>query len=657
MKNRVIKCIVLLLFISTSLFSKENTKDPVVLTIDKQEIPKSEFLRIYNKNNTQSASDSKSVKEYLEMFINYKLKVVEAESLKLDTMPSFIKEYEGYRDQLAKPYLTDNAAEAMALQDLYKHMTTELDIKQIVIKLSTPNDTLTAFNKAITARNEIVKGIEWDSVAFKYSDDPNVRKSHGKVGFVSAVQPIPYSIEKALYSLKKGEISMPIKANTGYFLLYLIDTRPSVGEIKVAHIMSIFPENAATSTADSAKMKIDDFYSKIKAGAKFEDVAMKYSDDKRSASKGGELNWFGANQMVGEFEAAAFALKNDGDISEPIKTSYGWHIIKRISKRAYPSFEEQKEKLKQRIERDERSQMGKLSFISNVKKDANVKEFTTKLKLVYPFIDSTFVKGKWDVSKVAKIGKEKLLVIDDKTYTVTDFIIYLLDNLSYNKTMNVAAVVESQYKEYSNNIIIEFEKGRLPSKYPDYKYLTQEYHDGILLFNLMEQKIWTKASTDTIGLDKFFKENNGKYKWGERIEGIKVSSANKDLVSAALALAQSDLNIKAEDLINKICIKDSTKSCISANNYLIEKGENQELDSIGWAKGTSNVLVNGNLFSFYIKKDIKASTLKQLPDAKGIVIADYQAYLEEQYIAELRKKHNVKINTKEIEALNSSASK
>jgi peptidyl-prolyl cis-trans isomerase SurA len=656
MKTRVINCIVLLLFISANSFSNDKTKDPVVITIDKQDITKSEFLRIYSKNNSQNSNQEnnnyKSVKDYLDMFINYKLKVIEAENIKLDTVNSFITEYESYRDQLAKPYLTDSITEANLMKDLYNRMITDLELKQIFVKMTNPDqsDSAATYTKAISIRNEIIKGGVWDSIVTKNSDDPNAKKNFGKIGFINANQQIPYIIEQAIYSLKKGEVTMPIKLNNGYYLISLSSTRPSVGEIKVAHIMTIFPENSNKS--DSAKIKIDELYKKLKNGAKFEDVATQFSEDKRSAKNGGELNWFGAGQMVPEFENAAFALNNNGDHTEPIKTSYGWHIIKRLDRRTVATFEDSKEKIKQRISRDDRSQLGKQALIKKIKKEVNAKEYTENLKLIYPIIDSVFLKGNW-TPKGSKIENEPLLTFANQKQTVKEYLSFLSNGIKSQKPKDVKTFVKTKFDEFVDTKIIEFEKSRLPNKFPEFKFLTQEYHDGILLFNLMEQKIWSVASTDTTGLKEYFNANRSKYKWSDRIEGIKVGSKDKNTISKALNIATANNKIKNRDLTNQVCENDSSKTCISTFLFIYEKGDNSEIDSLGWKLGVSEILEKDGQYTFYLIRNTIHSGLKELSEAKGLVIADYQTYLEEKFIANLRKKYTIKVNEKELESIDS----
>ena len=375
MKSTVIKRLLILLMFPVYLASAQND-DPVLLTIDNQNITKSEFIRIYNKNNAQNNPDSKNVREYLEMFINYKLKVIEAMHLGFDTVSSFVKEYNGYRDQLAKPYMNDNETEERLMKEAYERMKFDIHVRHIAIKCGafySPADTLKAYNKALEARERLLKGEPWDSVALKYSEDPEVKRKFGNLNYVTAFQTF-YPFELAAFNLKVGDYSMPVLTRFGYHIINVLDKRPSRGEVKVAHIMISFPENATPNAIDSARIKIFYVYAQLQAGAKFDQLAIKYSDDKRTAQKGGELNWFGVGQMIPEFENAAFSLTSDGEYTEPIRTTFGWHIIKRISTRPVSKFENVKDFIKGKIQRDERANMGQVELAEKIKREIGFKD-------------------------------------------------------------------------------------------------------------------------------------------------------------------------------------------------------------------------------------------------------------------------------------------
>jgi peptidyl-prolyl cis-trans isomerase SurA len=364
MKKYFLLLTILLFNVFVLVNGQKKEADPVLLTIDGQPTIKSEFLRIYNKNNSQQGNIT-GVKEYLDLYINYKLKVIEAEHLGYDTVSSFVKEFNSYKDQLAKPYLNDNDYEDQLVKDAFERMKFDIHARQIHVKcdeFALPSDTLAAYNKALSLRNRLIKGEPWDSIV-NLSDDPTAKKNKGDVGFFTASQML-YPFELAAYRTKVNEYSMPVRTKVGYFIIQPLEKRPSRGEVKVAHIMVSFPEDADKAAKDSAKSKIGMIYNKLKAGEKFEDLAKEYSDDKRTAVKGGELNWFIVGQMIPEFQEAAFGLMNNGDISEPIRTTFGWHILKKIDQRQLKSSDDYKNLIKSKFGRDERSKAGQVSLVT-----------------------------------------------------------------------------------------------------------------------------------------------------------------------------------------------------------------------------------------------------------------------------------------------------
>jgi peptidyl-prolyl cis-trans isomerase SurA len=655
MKSLAIKRLIFFLLFPVYLVNAQDN-DPVLLTIDNQSITKSEFLRIYNKNNAQNNPDSKNVHEYLDMFINYKLKVIESMHLGFDTVSSFVKEYKGYRDQLAKPYLNDNATDERLMKEAYERMLFEIHVRHIAIKsnsFSSPADTLKAYNKALEVRGKLLKGEPWDSVALKYSDDQSVKKSLGELNYITAFQSY-YPFELAAFKLKVGDYSMPVHSRFGYHIINVLDRRPARGEIRVAHIMAAFPENGTPNAIDSARIKINYVYAQLQAGAKFDQLAITYSDDKRTAEKGGELNWFGVGQMIPEFENAAFSLAKDGDFTAPIRTTFGWHIIKRISTRPISKYDNVKDFIKGKILRDERADMGREALAEKIKKEINFKDNPEKLELLINILDSSFLKNHWSPEKANVYKNEILFNLKEKSYSVRDFAGYMVVSSHYRRQNPLQVLVHLDYKEYVLDKVIEFENDRLEQKYPEFRYLVQEYHDGILLFNLMEEKIWAQAAKDTIGLEKYFNEHKDIYKWGERVEALVVTSPDKKLVDEAYKYAEDYYagKMKSKDILDKVCKEDSTKSCLNITESLFEKGDNTILDSIGWSLGISKQVFRDGKYGFFIKKGTKAPAQKTLQDSKGVCIADYQQLLEQQFLTEMRKKYKIVVNEKLLESLN-----
>jgi peptidyl-prolyl cis-trans isomerase SurA len=645
----VLATLVMVSIISTPLKAKAN--DPILLTVGNKQVTRSEFLRIYSKNNTNQAFDEKSLRDYMELFVNYKLKVLEAESKGLDTVKSFVQEYNGYREQLAKPYMRDTITEQNLMAEAYEHMKYEVHVIQLYLSCdenAKPEDTLKVYNKIIEYRKRALNGESLDSLSTHYSSDSRLQALKGDMGYMTAFQNnTKYAIEKVIYNTKVGSISMPIRTLYGYHIFKILDKRPSKGEVKIAHIMISPPDNR--NAVDSSKSEIFNIYNRIKNGESFEELAKKYSADFRSGSNGGELEWFSVGMMVPEFERAAFSLKNKGDISEPMRTSFGWHILKKIDERPIPSYESVKERIRTKISKDERANLPAESIVEKAKIKYGFKQYPENLPAVITVLDSTFYIGTWNPDKAKDLNKT-LFIIGDKKYTQHDFAVYLSSAKSKKKS-SFNIIVNKTYKTYVFDETQKYYKSQLDVLFPDFHYLLMEYHDGILLFNLMEQDVWGKAMKDTTGLLTFYNNHKDLFKWNERVVSSIIKGKDKDKVNQAYALALKDKDNKLskKDFLNNVCKSDTT--CLNITEGLFEKGENTELDSIGWNLGISPVIEKGDNSFFFIKKGTHEPQPKTFQESKGLYIAEFQAELEQKLIDELRKKYAISVNEQVLKTI------
>ena len=622
-----------LIFLSVFVFTAFSQSDETLITIGKTKVSKGEFERIYKKNNNNlyNEAEKKTPEEYLDLFIDFKLKVLEAENLKMDTSSVFINELAGYREELAAPYLTDVKYNEQMVRDLYERTTKEVNASHLLLtvpKDASPEQDAEVLNRILKIRKEIMDGKDFNEAAVEYSEDPSAKNNKGSLGYFTAFQMV-VPFENAAFTTPAGEVSQPVRSSFGYHLLKVHDIRENQGEILVAHIMKMFPKDVTPEIKAQLKVQIDSIYTVLKKGADFAELAKATSDDKRSAVQGGEMAWFSSGRMIPEFANAAFAIKNIGDYSEPIETPYGYHIIKKLDTRPVATFEESKANLETRIKQDpERSITSKQVFID-------------KLKTQYNYSENTDLKNKLfnkNSNDTLDFANQVLFKIDNKSFTVEKFQKYLKEK----NTEPVSFL--SQFNNWVETEITALENSKLEEKYPDFRYLIQEYHDGILLFNISEEKIWNFASVDTVGLEEYYKKNTNKYSWEERFKGMVVTCKNDSVREEADKFFAAEMTVpEILDMIN------AKENLISINEGAWEKGANPVVDYYVWNGPKPN---NFNSELTFIRGDKIPPQPKTLDEARGLYVSDYQKYLEEKWLKELRAKYKITVNKKLLKSIN-----
>ncbi|WP_028979814.1 peptidylprolyl isomerase [Sporocytophaga myxococcoides] len=742
----------------TSEKTSKTATDPSVAVIGGQPVNENEFVYVYNKNNSSSpdAYTEKSIKEYLDLYINFKLKVKEAESLGIDTTTSFKKELEGYRKQLAQPYLTEKGVTEQLIKEAYERMKEEVRASHILINVNPdadPKDTLAAFNKINEIRQKALGGESFEKLAKQYSQDPSAKTNGGDLGYFTALQMV-YPFEDAAYKTPVGQISQPVKTRFGYHIIQVKDKRKSQGQVRVAHIMVRATTGTAEADSLAAKQKIDEIYAKVQKGEDWNQLTNQFSDDVNSKSKGGELPWFSTGRMIPSFEDAAFKLAEVNQVSKPVQTPYGWHVIKLLEKKGLEPFEELEPTLKAKVSKDSRSELNKTRLIERLKRENNFTENAKSLEVAISKTDSTLLDGKWNFTPDTK-NNPVLFNVGKQNYTVNDFLTFVKEKQRPRKNTSTAQYVKVLYKEYADQQLLGYEESHLADKYVDYKMLVKEYRDGILLFQLMDEKVWSKAIEDTTGLKGYFNQNRDKFKWDRRADAVIFNVKDKatlDKLKAELAKGKfevkdqklSAINYKAntsdieesykKDLdkvvsqlqkdkhlvlelsasaeakepatlslmrgasvynyikskgvdSTRIIIKDlgkgtpkkteaeknadrkvglvvystskkSLENTFNQNAPLtlqvtegkFQKGDNEVLNSIEWKEGTSQIEKDGRIYFIKINK-VEEPRAKTFEESRGLAISDYQTYLEQEWIKDMKKKYPVSINEPEIQKL------
>jgi peptidyl-prolyl cis-trans isomerase SurA len=631
---------IVLLLLSVLAINSLQAQNSIVLTVENENITVEDFEAIFRKNNRDSAVSRESLDEYMELFIDFKLKVREAKEMGMDTNQAFIKELDGYRKQLARPYLTDSEMLDGLVKEAYERKKTEIRASHILVTVdpnAAPEDTLKAWNKIITLRKRIVDGKEdFEAVARSKSgsEDPSVADNGGDLGYFSVFQMV-YPFEEAAYSLNVGEISSPIRTRFGYHLVKVTDRRNAMGEVKVAHIMLRVADIRNEEEVRQAETRAREVYNQLLDGATFTDLALKYSDDKTTSRKGGELPWFGTGKMVEEFEKVAFALKT-GELAEPFLTQYGWHIVKKLESKDIPPFEEIQADLKGKVSRDTRADITRDSFIEKLKKEYAYKSYPEVLKKLTAVADTGIYEGFLTIN--SKLANSVLMEIDGKVYLASEFANYL-GQRKQNRKLKPAEVVANRFEEWAEDRILTYEDSRLEGKHNAFRLLMNEYRDGILLFELTDQKVWSKAVNDTTGLELFYEQNKNNYLWPERARVEIFRCSSQKVAAKVKKLAKKKTGADIVSALNKK----------SALNVQLEEGlfsreEKELLTKIEWKNGPSESVEFDGQYYIIDFNEIVAPLPKKISEAKGAITADYQDYLEKEWESALRKKYRFQIN-------------
>ena len=640
-RTRIFSVFVTLITISITTAQK---KQQPLLKIADAPVYSSEFKRVYLKNLDLVKDESqKDVDEYLKLFIDYKLKIKAAIAAGLDQKQSYIDELASYRKQLAGSYLTDTNVTDALVKEAFEHQQESVNASHILIRVqpdAVPADTLKAFNKIAEARKRVVDGGDFNAIAKEYSEDPSAAKNGGDLGWFSAFRMV-YPFEKAAFDNKVGSVSEPFKTQFGYHILKVNDRRKATGQITAAHIML-----AVTSGDDGAKVeeKINDIHTQLEQGAEFETLAAQFSEDRFTASKGGVLKKFAFGDLnAPAFEKAAFALDTPNTYSKPVRSNFGWHIIKLIEKHEPATFDEVKSELANKIKRDSRSKLITDAFIGKIKKQYGVADASEKT--VAFFQDKIKVgdsiKG---LSFEGDMYKEAMLKVKDSTYSYAKFGGYLKQKDSNQVVSDVASFVKSGYEEYVSETLLGYYDANLEKDNEDFAAVMTEYRDGLLLFDLMEDKIWNAAKTDSVGLQKYYDAHVDNYQWEERYEVQKISTEKKEIAEQVKSLLEGGSTL--EQVKEKMNVETSSNAIFSEETYA--KGDELLPQNFVAEKDKIQFFEKEGYFTVMKVCVVLPAGPKKLEETKGRVINDYQKELETNWLTELKAKYPVVVNKKTL---------
>jgi peptidyl-prolyl cis-trans isomerase SurA len=632
----------LLIFMLPVICLTQDLSDKILMTVAGKEIPAGEFIRMYRKSNV--AEIPSNIDDYLQQYIVFKLKVADAISEGLDTTKAFHNEFNGYRNQLAQNYLTDTGVREKLLQETYKRSLTEIKARHILISCSPsakPEDTLTAWQKAEDIRERIITGESFEQVARATSDDPSVKINGGNLGYFTVFQ-IIMPFEDAVYNLKTGAISDPVRTSFGYHIIQVTGKRAARGKILVAHIMKAAPPGIGENEAKKAEESINLIYKELQGGTSFSELASRYSDHKESAVNGGKMNWFGTGEIISEFTEAAFSIPDTGQYTKPVRTPYGWHIIKLLDRKPHGSFEQTRSYLESKINQSHLNSLSKKSFTDKLKTEYKYRINQPAYRWFVNNTDTLIIRGLAKYNR-AQIPSGNLYSFADQRFTTKEFAAYIEKRGLMIITDDPVSFVNQSIETCVSDQIIKYENSILETKYPDFHYLMNEFHDGILLFEISGKKVWNRVNEDSTGLKRYYEQHKHENLTRKGIEAkiytLKSPGKEKKLLSTYRKYSR---NKECDELMLAKYNNDNNSALVITEGQWFT-GDDPELEKIEWTEGMQLYTINSYPSIIAISRVIEQKPLP-FDEVAGNMLMGYQDYLESEWIMQLKSKYTVNVD-------------
>ena len=632
-----------LLFINLSF--SQNKKD-VLLTVDGKPVYTSEFKRVYNKNLDLVKDESqKSVESYLDLFIDYKIKVAEAYAQNLDKDETYISEFNQYRDQLSRNYILENKVTSELSLEAYERSLEEINANHILVLSKyedIPQDTLKAYNKIKAIYDRAKAGEDFVALAKENSEEPNADNGGGQLGYFTSFAML-YPFETAAYNTQVGGVSEIVRTQYGYHIIKVNDRRKRGSQITTSHIMlSDKGSNRTFVPAD----RIIELYALLQQGEDFAKLAEQYSDDKNSAKNGGQLQKFRKGELrAPKFEEAAFSLENAGDYSKPVKSQFGWHIVQLNEKHSIPTYEEERESLEKKVKNGVRSKIVTSALNDQIKDKYGYVEVTNYVPFFNIYVSDDILKKKWEYDTIGNAQDRVIFTIGKKEIRFSDFAKFIVSRQKQQFTATEKSYVLADfYYEFESLELKNYFRDNLEFENVQYASTIREYRNGLLIFDLMNKNIWMKAKNDTLGLQNFYETVKENYTWNDRVDAVIVTSTTED---AALVARNLMLNDKTSEEIKGVLNVDDQINVIISEG-VFEKGQRELPGNFEVKVGVSETYSNKDGFTIVRVNKVIPTDIKPLGTVKGKVMSDYQNDLESKWMMRLRDMYKVKIHKKAL---------
>ena len=631
---------------STNVLAQDSQQQSVLMTVGGKPVYKDDMVYLISKGSVDNSTPGISREEFeenLDLFVNYQLKVREAEEQGLDKTEEFQSEFASFKETLIAPFLIKNSIEEGELRKAYSRMQEIIRASHVLFQFppnATTEDSLIVLKMALKVKSEIENAGNINDLAVQYSDDPSAQNNKGDLGYFTSLQMVQ-PFEDAAYGLQVGQVSDPVLTNFGYHIIQVKDRQPNPGQVRVSHILVRFDPKDPTQE-ENARRKIADIYTEIqKESTIWEDIVKNFSEDSGTKDRGGLLPWFGVGNMIPEFEMAAFSLSEIGEVSPPLRTQYGYHILRLEGKMPIDSFEEMEESIRSRILRDSRSSLIQSQVVAIQKARYGFKENEPSVQSLSSQLNEV-PKAEFNTRlSNQSLGSNPLFTFQGKTYTASDLGAFIdsQETVSRGKT----PTFDFWYDRYVSEILTKAEEKDLESTNKEYQMLLKEYRDGILLFSLMNKEVWEKGITDSLGQRTYFEENIESYQWDDRIEAYVVKILDpKGLEGAKSSLQGNGYN---ESIVQSFESEIKSKSPLAyqTESGVFEFRNHPVLSLIDPSKSYQEVQSEGHTYLVLTGQKFPAGPRK-FEESRGLVIRDYQQYLEESLLSKLKAKYPVVIN-------------
>jgi peptidyl-prolyl cis-trans isomerase SurA len=639
--SRAVKLIVLFVLLSSSLTAQ------TLFTCDGRGISKEDFLKAYNKNNTGEKTTERSYRDYLELYIRFKLKVRAAYDMLLDTLPSQRVELQNFRNQVADAYLKDEASLDKLVNEVFLRGQKDIHLAHIFIAMPASGDTSSAYGKALTAYNALKKGKKFGEAAIQWSEDPSAKANGGDIGYIT-VFTLPYELETLAYSTPVGQVSKPYHSKGGYHIFKNLGERKSLGKMRAAQILISLPPGASAAVREECRQRADSLYTALQKGADFSQLARSYSGDNLSYQSGGEMPEFSVGRYDSAFEAAAFALDRDGAISRPVATTFGYHIIRRLGRTPFPRElnETTVAELKQQINNDARAEVSRQALLKRIYQQTGMRRTDFSESDLWGFTDSSMTNPGLNFYRSLS-NSTVLFSFPEQQYSVQNWLDYVRTiKASGRWSRNTSD--KALFEQYVGRMALDYYRGHLEEYNKDFAFQLTEFKEGNLLFEVMQRKIWDKASTDSAGLHAYYEAHKDKYWWETSADALLFTCSNEQK-------AQALRTQLAANIYDWRRWSDSAAAGTQADSGRYELAQIPALEKTNLSpRQFTPMIVNktDNSVSFaYILNVYQGRSPRNYRDARGFVINDYQTYLEDEWIAKLKKKYPVSVDERVFASL------